>query len=69
MSAESPIPTAVAMADGTATKIAGHFTVYSKYTSCRNQFPLPAKMTKNQLNAAKLDINKNKLTFQGTVQC
>jgi len=53
LSAESPILTAVAMAHGTATEIAGYFTVYSKYTSCRNQFPYLQKMTMNQLNAAK----------------
>jgi len=39
LSAESPIPTAVAMAHGTASEIAGYFIVHSKYTSCRNQFP------------------------------
>jgi hypothetical protein len=53
LSAESPTLTAVAMAHGTATKTAGYFTVYSKYTSCRNQFLYLQKMTKNQLNAAK----------------
>jgi hypothetical protein len=39
------------MAHGTATEFAGYFTVYSKYASCRNQFPCLQKM--NQLNAAK----------------
>jgi hypothetical protein len=52
LSAESPILTAVAMAHATATKIAGYFTVYSKYISCSIQFPYLQKMTKNQLNAA-----------------